>query len=329
MKRARVVHLIDDTTASGVLRVLAHIKSDPALTCNATHELRCVSRDSWWIGLIKADIIVSHLAISWRTLPMLTALRLSHPTRACVHVEHSYTSGFGEHNASHPRRFAALLRASYQLFNKVVVLSQAQGMWLVHTRAVAKRKLVVIQSCVDLSAFRKISPPRNRVQVIGAIGRLDCKKGFDTFIRAFRQTINPALSLYIYGEGREETALRELAGTDARIKFMGSAQNPVNAIASVDAVVMPSLWESYGLVAIEALAAGRQLVLSGIDGLSDHVKYGAHVAETPTVDGWQQEIQTLAQLDLAKLPGPAATCDHLESVFNARWQSLIAELVPH
>jgi D-inositol-3-phosphate glycosyltransferase len=328
VKQTKIVHLIDDTTAGGVMRVLAHIKSAPALSRNATHELRCVSRDSRWIGQIKADIIVSHLAISWRALPMLTALRLSHPTTALVHVEHSYTCGFGKHNVNHPRRFSALLRVSYQLFNKLVVVSHAQGAWLVHTRAVPKRKLVVIQSCVDLSAFRKISPPRNRVRVIGVIGRLDCQKGFDTFIRAFRQTINPGLSLHIYGEGPEEPALRELAGTDERIKFMGWAKNPVHAIASVDAVVMPSLWESYGLVAIEALAAGRQLVVSGIDGLSDHVAYGAHIAETPTVEGWQMEIQTLTRLDLATLPKPASSCDHLESVFNARWQSLIAELAP-
>ncbi|MFG6661001.1 glycosyltransferase [Sulfitobacter sp. 915] len=37
---------------------------------------------------------------------------------------------------------------------------------------------------------------------------------------------------------------------------------------------LPSRWEAYGLVAIEALAAKRPLLVSGIDGLQNHIQKG-------------------------------------------------------
>lgn len=322
-----IVHLVDDTTAGGVMRVLEHIKTAPALSKNANHIVKSVNRGRFWVERIKADIIVSHLAISWRALPMLVALRRVHPATPIVHVEHSYTGGFVAENVTNNCRFAMLLKTAYRLFNKVVAVSHAQAVWLVEGGAVPKAKLKVIQSCVDLSAFRAVDPVRHPVRVIGAIGRLDRQKGFHTLVQAFRKTTDPSLALHIYGKGSEERVLRLLAGDDPRIRFMGWA-DPVQAIASVDAVAMPSLWEAYGLVAIEALSAGRQLSVSGVDGLADHVALGAHLVEAPTVDAWRKEIEMLARIDPTMVPLPSSSCDQLETSFSAHWQSLIAELLP-
>ncbi len=324
MTRPTIVHLVDDTTAGGVMRVLDYIKTAPALSQNAIHHIRGIQRGKFWVGRVKADIIVSHLAISWGAMPMLVALRRLHPLVPMIHIEHSYTAGFVQENVTNAVRFATLLKTAYRLFNKVVAVSHAQGAWFVQSGAMSQDKLAVIQSCVDLSAFRAVAPVKHPVRVIGAIGRLDRQKGFHLLVQAFRTTLDPSLALHIYGEGSEERALRLLAGNDARIKFMGWA-DPVQAIANVDAVAMPSLWEAYGLVAIEALSAGRQLSVSGIDGLADHVALGAHVVTEPTVEAWRKEIETLARIDPTQLPQPLQSCDRLEAVFASRWQSLITE----
>jgi glycosyltransferase involved in cell wall biosynthesis len=328
MARLRVVHLVDDTTAGGVMRVLDHIMTAPGLSETLDHSLRCVDRSNAALGHINADIIVSHLAISWRLLPTLIALRARHPRTAIVHVEHSYTEGFVAANVTHTRRFATLLRLSYRIFNRVVAVSYAQGDWLVRSGAVRSPALHVIQSCVDLSAFRALPAVRSPVRVIGAIGRLDRQKGFDTLITAFHRTTRADLSLLIYGEGPEEAALRQLAAGDERIRFMGFAPDPVAAMATVDAVAMPSVWEAYGLVAIEALAARRALLVNPIDGLADHLAHGAHAVGDTTVAAWERAICDLGDgcIHSSQVRGDSTKTP--EDIFAGKWQVLAAELRP-
>lgn len=328
MARLRVVHLVDDTTAGGVMRVLDHLMTAPELSRDATHSLEVIDRSAMLSKRIAADLIVSHLAVSWRALPFLLSLRTRHPRAKLVHVEHSYTEGFVATNVTHRRRFALLLRIAYLVFDRVVAVSHAQGVWLQRSGAVRKSALKVIQSCVDLTAFRAIAPETRPVRVFGAIGRLDKQKGFDTLIRAFRMTDRSDISLYIYGEGAEEASLRALAGDDARIHFKGFTNDPVAAMAKVDAIAMPSIWEAYGLVAIEALAAGRRLLVNPVDGLMDHVPLGALAVRTGSVWAWKQAI-----LDLAEARSATDTCGIGPSVrpedeFADQWDNLVQEIIP-
>ncbi len=290
----KVVHLIDDTTAGGVMRVLDHLTTSPDLAKDADHQILKVKRGRIMLRRIKADMIVSHLSISWRTLPALLALRLAHSSAKIVHVEHSYTESFVQHNVQSEGRFYLLLRLGLRLFDTVIAVSTGQANWLQKMQLVQPAKLTVIRSYVDLSPFEKIARPKRPIQHFGAIGRLDRQKGFDVIIQAFRAIENPELKLSIFGEGPEEAALRQLAGDDPRIVFEGFASNARAPYEKVDAVLMPSRWEAYGLVAIETLAAGRKLVCSGIDGLIDHAELGAEYVDHNTRVNWRSKIQTIA-----------------------------------
>tara|TARA_R110002020_G_scaffold171046_4_gene361010 strand:- start:516 stop:1526 length:1011 start_codon:yes stop_codon:yes gene_type:complete len=323
----RIVHLVDDTTAGGVMRVLDHLMTAPELSRDATHRLEVVDRRAVFLKPIAADLIISHLAVNWRVLPLLLSLRALNPRARLVHVEHSYTEAFVAANVTYTRRFALLLRTAYRVFDGVVAVSHAQGEWLKRSGAVRDFALTVIPSCVDLSAFRAIVPGATPVRVFGAIGRLDRQKGFDTLIQAFRMTDRSDICLYIYGEGAEEPSLRALAGDDARIHFKGFADDPVAAMATVDAVAMPSVWEAYGLVAIEALAAGRRLVVNPVDGLTDHVPYGALTVRNCSVSAWKHAI-----LDLAEVRDETDACSlcpsvRLEDKFAAHWYDLMHKSV--
>lgn len=323
----RVVHLVDDTTAGGVMRVLDHILTAPEMGQVATHSLVSIDRGRLSLGHIDADVIVSHLAVSWRALPMLAALRARHPRTPLVHVEHSYTKAFVAANVTRKRRFANLLRLSYRLFNRVVAVSVAQGRWLEESGAVRASNLAVIPSCVDLADFRALEAATTPVRVIGAIGRLDRQKGFDTLISAFRRLDRPNICLQIFGEGSELETLRALAEDDARIKFMGFQKDPVVAMAAVDAVAMPSNWEAYGLVAIEALAAGRQLLVNDLDGLADHIPHGAIAVAENTAASWQRALDRLVQ-DMTELHGsPVRETLVLERAFASNWQRLLTGIL--
>jgi len=325
MRRPTIMHLVDDTTAGGVTRVLDHITTAPALVVAGTHRVQTVVRGAVVPPRLEADIIVSHLAVSWRALPMLLALRLRHPKAVLVHVEHSYTEAFVALNVAKKRRFARLLQIAYSIFDRVVAVSEGQGAWLARSGAVKARALTVIRSCVDLSTFRALAPPAARVCVIGAIGRLDRQKGFDTLIEAFKLIRNPNVAWHIYGEGAEARALGDLAAGDARIRFMGFV-DPLVAMENIDAVAMPSRWEAYGLVAVEALSARRKLLVSDVDGLHDHLAYGAIAVHDRTVSAWYAAIEDLLGAD--PKPASEASTPPFEQDFAEGWQRLVAKLSP-
>lgn len=282
IKKPLVIHLIDDATAGGVTRVVNFLTSSDRLAETAQHRIHHIKRGRMR-GIPKdADIIVSHTVISWRTLPALISLRAARPSVPIVHVEHSYTAGFVAHNVKRNARFETLLRTAFALVDFVVPVSYSQAHWIRSRELCHPDHLITIPSCVDLDPFFAMDRPEGRIKTLGAIGRLDRQKGFDTLIEAFRTCSDPDLRLKIIGQGPEEDTLRWLAEGDERICFEGFVSDPTRAFSQVDAVVMPSRWEALGLVAMEAVAAGRPLLCSRIDGLCDHGKFGAIYSDGAT-----------------------------------------------
>jgi D-inositol-3-phosphate glycosyltransferase len=323
----KVFHLVDDTTAGGVMRVLNFLCSDRDLAETALHEVKSVNRGKIISDLGQADVIVSHLAISWGSLPSLLALRIIYANTPLVHVEHSYTERFMAHNVPSARRFKSLLKLAFSLFDRIVCVSNGQANWMVSSQLVHTDKLSKIQSCVDLSAFRALAVPTGPARIFGAIGRLDNQKGFDTLIKAFRLCPDHNIKLHISGEGVQETALKTLAGTDTRIIFKGFQSDPVMALADVDVVLMPSRWEAYGLVAVEALAAGRRLLCYNIDGLSDHILHGGVMMDTTNIGELSDLIAREANaVGKVKEGSVVRTTRQLENRFCDCWQFLLREI---
>ncbi|WP_245848251.1 glycosyltransferase [Actibacterium ureilyticum] len=296
-----------------------HIITSPELAKHADHRLQAITGGSAGFSRMKADVIVSHLSISWRNLPRLAALRICNPGARIVHVEHSYTENFVRLNVPSKKRFYRLLRLSYGLFDNVAAVSLAQQDWLARIGAIRPEKLTLVRSFVDLSAFQALPVNDGPIRVIGAIGRLEPQKGFDVMIRAFRACERTDLELHFYGTGSEGAALKCLAGGDPRIRFMGFCPDPVSAMGKVDAVVMPSRWEAYGLVAIEALAARRPLFVNGLDGLRDHLSSGAVEVPADTQEGWRDVLD--------QMPRNAVSCrmpqaiQRLETEFLDAWST--------
>lgn len=320
--RPHVLHLIDDTTAGGVMRVLDHIQRCPLMAATARHSLLAVTRGKS-LPAVRADVIVSHLTISWRALPALIVFRARHATTPIVHVEHSYTGAFSALNVTSKARFQTLLRTAYALFDRVVAVSEAQAGWMTARGLVSAESLQVIRPVVDLAGFRALARPDRPLRTIGAIGRLDRQKGFDVLIPAFRALTARDLRLDIYGEGPERAALEALAAGDPRIVFRGLAA-PEQALAAVDVVAMPSRWEAFGLVALEARAAGRPLVMSGVDGLAGQATGETATVPSLSVADWTEALRRM----LAR--GAAITwadpTEGAEGAFAAGWTRLIEGL---
>ncbi len=322
-RRPVVLHLIDDMTPGGVMRVVDFLVTSGELGDQAEHVTRRVNRGRIRAERLKADVIVSHMTLNWRGLPGLIALRAANRRTPMIHIEHSYTSGFVTHNVAHPRRFCTMLRLGFALCDRVVAVSVGQAGWIRDNALCRAEKLITIPSCVDLSAFRAIPARTGPVRVFGAIGRLDRQKGFDTLITAFCALPHPDIALHIYGQGQEEEALRALAAGDPRVQFKGFSATPTAVYDAVDAVIMPSRWEAYGLVAIEALSAGRPVICADIDGMKDHAAQGATVV---SLTSWGDMKHALTNAIDADHPTPPARPAEgaLEGAFFKSWRNLIA-----
>jgi glycosyltransferase involved in cell wall biosynthesis len=326
--RPVVIHLIDDTTAGGVMRVLDHITTSSDMAQIACHQLVQVQRGQVSLQRYKCDIIVSHLAISWRTTPVFAAIRLANRHARFVHVEHSYTEGFVQHNVPNKLRFHTLLKTAFALFDAVVAVSHGQAQWIRQAGLCPEHKLSVIRSCVDLSAFRRLEPARQRPKVIGAIGRLDRQKGLDVLVKAFRQIKQRDIALNIYGTGHELDALQALADGDPRIHFKGHTADPLSAHKDVDVLVVPSLWEAYGLVAIEGLCAGRKVLCADVDGLKDHIEYGAVALRDVSVTELSRQLDALcANPHLGRETVENDIGQRAEAEFVSGWRELLGTLL--
>ncbi|HLI43719.1 MAG TPA: glycosyltransferase family 4 protein [Acidimicrobiales bacterium] len=100
------------------------------------------------------------------------------------------------------------------------------------------------------------------------VGRHEPRKGAAVFVEAVRQ-LSLDLDAVVAGEGPETPALRRLAAGDERLRFVGAPDDAALAelVASCDVAVAPSLGgESFGMVLLEAMAAGTAVVASDIPG---------------------------------------------------------------
>ncbi|WP_299570913.1 glycosyltransferase family 4 protein [uncultured Williamsia sp.] len=112
-------------------------------------------------------------------------------------------------------------------------------------------------------------------------GRLEYEKGVQDLIAALprlRRT-HPGTTLDILGDGTQETWLRDLARRHRVVRavhFRGTADHAglLSALQRCDAIVLPSRYEPFGIVALEAAAVGAPLVTSTAGGLGEAVTDG-------------------------------------------------------
>ncbi len=289
----RICHLIDDSSPGGVTRFLDYMRSSDMLAELAAHKVVPVRAGLTRPPKLEADIIVSHVVLSWKNLPFFVALRARHPSVPLVHMEHSYSPAFEQHHVRALNRFRTMLSISMSLFDRVIAICSAQKDWLARDVSVPAEKIELLPPCVDLKDFFALSPVGEAVRSIGAFGRFDTQKGFDVLIPAFLEADLEGVTLDIFGDGPMRAELENLAQGDPRIVFHGFTDDPAGAMARVDAVAMPSRREPYGLVALEAMAAGRPLLVSRVDGLLDHSLNGAIPVQRLTVRDWAEALRSL------------------------------------
>lgn len=153
---------------------------------------------------------------------------------------------------------------------------------------VPEEKVTVIYNGIVLDEFH---PPENpgaaraelgfgpETPLVGIVARLHAVKGHRYFLEAAREVLaqRPEVRFLVVGEGPCRSALEEQArvlGIAGQVTFTGFVDDVRPLMAGLDLLVISSLWEGFGLTAVEAMALGVPVVATEVGGLPEVVRHG-------------------------------------------------------
>jgi len=117
------------------------------------------------------------------------------------------------------------------------------------------------------------------VPLVGVVSRLTEQKGHAYLLDAFAEVIQalPSAHLLVVGDGELRPALERQAarlGLQDSVTFTGRRADVPRIMMALDVLAMPSLWEGFGLVLLEAMAAGKPVVASRVSAIPEIVADG-------------------------------------------------------
>lgn len=147
-------------------------------------------------------------------------------------------------------------------------------------------KLSLVHNAVDIRLAEQMkdarcTPPKQpgRLRIL-SVGRLVPQKGYEDVLVAFAETVRKLrkeAELFILGEGPERAKLQALMvklRVDEHVRLVGTVGNPYAWMNTADLFVMPSRWEPFGIVLVEAMALGLPVISTATDGARDIVESG-------------------------------------------------------
>jgi len=200
------------------------------------------------------------------------------------------------------------------------------------------RRLHVIHNGVDHQRFASAAPYAHPKPYIVAVGQLVAHKGFDLLANAFGDIASrfPDVDLLIAGDGTCRGELAELIskrGLTERVRLLGRVNECTVASLMTGSLfaAVPSRREAFGIVALEAMAAGKRVLATPVGGIPEFVSPGINRMVVPERAAWAGALADWLSLDRSRLDGTAnqAQAQHLSwGKVAARYQQVYCEAIP-
>ncbi len=194
-----------------------------------------------------------------------------------------------------PRWHWRLQSVVHHAAERIVVPSPSAAQAATDWADVPAEKVIVIPNAVDCGSgaggppqggppVSSLPTPKNHgraaratsATTVGFIGRLDPIKRIPDLLQALALLDN-TFTLHIFGEGEERPRIEKTIASlnlQTRVTLHGAITRPHEALAVIDVLVLPSAAEGFGLVLIEAMAAGVPVVATDVPGVRDVVRNG-------------------------------------------------------
>jgi len=242
-------------------------------------------RISWAMcaGLVgdDADIIHAHDLHHFTTL--IASVAASLRRKPLIVTEHGYPPLRGLVNWIMMTYEHAIIPLINRSCARIIAISKFIARELIGKYHVNPRKIVTVPNAIDPSQY--VNSGRNfsedyslrTKRLILAVGRQTEVKGFQFLIEAFARISDeyPDTMLVLVGPRTPYSInLHNLASTlklEGRVLFTGplAFEEVVSAISSAEMVVIPSLYEPFGIIGLEALCCKTPVIASKVGGLSE------------------------------------------------------------
>jgi len=180
---------------------------------------------------------------------------------------------------------------------KIVAVGKAVRDWVINAKGIAPSRVEVIYFGAPLEDYKEASPEKMKKEkqrlkipldykVVGTVSRLYEQKGVRYFIDAI-PTIReryPKVKFVIAGDGPLQEELEQQTrqlGVEADTIFTGFYPDMPLILSLLDIKVLPSLWEGVPFTVYEAMAMGKPMVSTDVDGLKEVLKDGRNALMVP------------------------------------------------
>lgn len=271
--------------------------------------VQVIGRVCEWIDADAIDVLHTH---SYRPnllgrMAAATSGRVS--LRTVAHYHNFYDDKWAEEGT------LALDRRLSRGSDRLVACSAAVRDHMAERLLVPADAIEVVLNGVDLARYaapREPGPLRAALElpagarVVASVGRVSRQKASDDVVRAARVVCDALPDVVFVLAGADDDpfapAVRRMVtelGLEGRVRFTGHLSDVAPVYALADVVVMPSRWEGFGLVLVEAMAAGAPLVTTAVGPIPEVVGEGPALMIPPDAPG------DLARAILAVLGDPA------------------------
>jgi glycosyltransferase involved in cell wall biosynthesis len=232
------------------------------------------------------------------------------PVPVVVTCHHTYWQQYTHLKSQFWKRlFLPFEKRTYCLSDAIISDCAATKQVLVERYAVPEEKITVIPCGVDTDRFRPLHRPKERHCLL-YVGRIATRKGIEFLIRSMPLVVArlPDARLLVGGKGAELDRMKALAsrlGLGENVTFLGFVpDDQLNDVYNTaDCVVVPSVFEGFGITAIEALAAGTRVVGTDVDGIGEILRSGDHGRLVPFGDHCALAEAIVAELENPRPPG--------------------------
>ena len=208
----------------------------------------------------------------------------------------------------------------------IVVSTDQEKEDLSRLYGVSPRSVRIIPAGVDLDLFKPVDREDARrslgiqeSNVLLSVGRIEPLKGLEILVRAMAllSDLEDSRLVIVGGKPQEDDELKRLKsiaaelGVETRTTFTGTVQQTELPAyySAADVFVLPSYYESFGLVALEAMACGTPVIASRVGGPGSFITSGetGYLVPWPCPEPYAQRLDVLlANPALAAAMGKAA-----------------------
>lgn len=197
-----------------------------------------------------------------------------------THWEYQKTmeiSRFSIEKFLHAKIFNYFEKKNFHAVSKVIAVSNDMRRQLLEYIGDGS-KIQVINNGVDPTVNKKIIPKERKYSYVVFVGRLERIKGVQHLVKAAKY-LNKGIKLVLVGDGPQHNHLFEEVvknGVQDKIIFTGRLENHevCNWISGSIALILPSYYESQGIVLLEANSLGKPVIVPNIRVFRELIQHG-------------------------------------------------------